>query len=38
MYFERFDNVTGERAEAGIAFLVSNENYIKNIPLNSIFK
>jgi hypothetical protein len=29
-YFERFDNVTGERAEAGIAFLVSNENYIKN--------
>ena len=29
-YYERFDNVTGQRAEAGMAFLVSNENYETN--------
>jgi hypothetical protein len=26
-YYERFDDVTGQRAEAGMAFVVSNENY-----------
>lgn len=26
-FYERFDEITGERAEAGMAFVVSNENY-----------
>ena len=26
-YYERYDEITGERAEAGMAFVVSNENY-----------
>ena len=26
-YYERYDDITGERAEAGMAFVVNNENY-----------
>jgi len=26
-YYERYDDITGERSEAGLAFVVSNENY-----------
>lgn len=26
-FYERYDDITGERAEAGMAFVVSNENY-----------
>ena len=26
-YYERYDEITGERAEAGMAFVVNNENY-----------
>ena len=36
-YYERYDEITGERAEAGMAFVVSNENYSPTYTNNNSF-